>query len=271
MSTEIEKLLGKEKDKNCHVVGHGPSLEEYLPKLSVLDKNKDIIFSVNDVDTMTDLYPDYWLTTNPDYNVRNIYKRINSFPETTFLYSDCYDLTPFNEADNLLDVEYYSFDSLHFKTRPNIFYVKGWRLGCDRGWINCCSNIIDKRLTVQEYLQKISDYENHYSSGDTGILHALAFAVILGSKNINLYGVDLDYNLGYVNGNLTDSDGKANHGDSFDYWMDRIMSDFYIINESAKMLEIKINYLGYNEKLKNIFVKNYKPEKVYESSCRNYN
>ena len=43
----------------------------------------------------------------------------------------------------------------------------------------------------------------------------------------------MDYSIGYV-GKI-----KSTHGDSFEYWMDRLQSDFYIINESAKMMGIK--------------------------------
>lgn len=271
MSIYIEELLNLHQDKNCHVAGHGPSLQPYLNELSNLDKSKDIIFSINDVDTFTNLYPDYWLTTNPDYSVPMMYQRINRFENTTFIYSDVVDGTDKEVVKSLLKVKYYSFDNFHFNSQPNIFYVKGWngRLGCKRGWLNCCDNIIDGRLTVQEYLQKISGYDHHYSTCDTNILHALAFSVILGCKNIYLYGVDLDYKMGYVNGCMTDG-GGATHGDTFDPWIDRLQSDFYIINESAKMLDIKIHYLGFNEYLKRIFIDGIRPIKVYDSDCKNY-
>jgi hypothetical protein len=198
-----------------------------------------------------------------------MYNRINKFGNTTFLYSDVVDRTDKNTVKSLLKVKYYSFDSFHFKSQPNIFYVKGWRLGCQRGWLNCCDNIIEGRLTIQEYLQKISGYKYHYSTGDTNILHTLSFSIILGCKNIYLYGVDLDYKKGYVNGHLTDNNG-ATHRDSFDIWLDRLQSDFYIINESAKLLNIKITYLGDSDLLKDIFINNISPKKVYESDCKNY-
>jgi hypothetical protein len=270
MSIKIEELLNLHEDKTCHVVGHGPSLTDHISYLKSVDKAKDIIFSVNDVDLFTQLEPDFWLTTNPDYTVQKLYDRINKFSNTTFLFSDCYDHTDPDTINSLLRVKHYSFDSVHFNSEPNIFHVKGWRLGCQRGWINCCKNIIKDRLTLQEYLQKVSGFKYHYSTADTSILHALAFSVILGSKNIKIYGVDLNYNIGYVGGHLTGNNG-ATHGDSFDYWMDRILSDFYIINESAKLLNIKIEYYGFNDNLNKIINQNVPPEKIYESNCKEFN
>lgn len=264
MSKNIKELLNIHKDKTCHLVGHGPSLDKYLDELQNLDKSSNIIFSVNDVDEFTNLVPDYWLICNPCYDIHELSKRVNNFKDTTFLYSDSYELTSENDMKSLLNVRFYSYDSVHFNSEPNIFHVKGWRLGCKRGWIDCCSNIIKDRLTLQEYLQEISGYDKHYSTGDTGILHALAFSVILGCKNIVIYGVDLDYSIGYV-GKI-----KSTHGDSFEYWMDRLKSDFYIINKSANLLKINISYLGYNNSLKEIFDGKV-PDKVYESSCIDYN
>lgn len=270
MSINIEELLNSQSDKTCHVVGHGPSLSDHLEYLENLDKEKNIIFSVNDIDIFTKLVPDFWLTTNPDYTVEKIYNRINKFENTTYIFSDCYDHTSPEFIKNNLKVKNYSFDSVHFNSKPNIFHVKGWRLGCQRGWINCCKNIINERLTIQEYLQKVSGFKLHYTTGDTCILHALAFAVILGSKNIKIYGVDLNYSIGYVGGHLTGNNG-ATHGDSFDYWMDRIMSDFYIINESSKLLNINIEYKGLSQSISEIINNGVKPNKVYESNCKDYN
>jgi hypothetical protein len=146
--------------------------------------------------------------------------------------------------------------------------VKGWRLGCQRGWLNCCEHI-KERLTIQELLKTYSGYDKHYSTADTNILHALALAVLLGTKVINIYGVDLDYSKGYINGYLTNESG-ATHGDSFDYWNERLQSDFYIIKESAIKVGATIRYFGDSNMLIDIFENSVVPNKVYESDCRNY-
>ena len=69
---------------------------------------------------------------------------------------------------------------------------------------------------------------------------------------------------------MTGNNG-ATHGDSFAYWMDRIMKDFYIINESAKLLNINIEYKGLSHSLSEIINNGIKPDKVYESDCKDYN
>lgn len=262
----MEELLNIHTDKIAHVVGHGPSLKPHLDDLLKLDKSNNIILSLNDIDICTNLYPDYWITTNPDFSIPNVYERINKFKNTTFIYSDINDRTDKDIVKSLLKVKYYSFDNFHFKSKPNIMYINGEEFGCNRAaksGINCCDNIIPGRLTIQEYLQKISGYKYHYSTGDSTILPVLAFSIIMGCKKIYLYGVDLDYQGGYVN-------GSSGQKQSFNYHMNRLKSDFYIINESAKMLDIKITYLGFNSDLKGIFEGSLIPEKVYESDCKNY-
>jgi hypothetical protein len=267
MSRDISKIINSKIGKISHVVGHGPSLDKYLSRLSELKEN-EILLSVNDVDRFTELKPDFWLTSNPDYTIPLMCDRINRMNNTTFIYSDVVDTTNEEIVESLLNVPFYTFDSFHFKSQPNIFYVKGWRLGCKRGWLDCCNHITE-RLTIQELLQKYSGYENHYSTADTNILHALSLSILIGCKDVNIYGVDLDYSKGYINGHMTDSVG-ALHRDSFDYWLDRIQSDFYIINESAKKVGCKIKYYGDSQILKNIFDHSITPNKVYESDCKNY-
>lgn len=257
----ISNLVGRESDKICHVIGHGPSLYKYLDHLSNLNSDH-ITVSVNDIDMCTNIKPDYWIVCNPCYNMDCLSQRVNKFTDTKFVYCDVIDMTSFDKVDSLLKVDYFTFDFLHFKSSQNSFFVKGQEFGCQKAWIPCCSRIQD-RLTIQELLMRVSGYENHYSTGDTIILHALALGIIIGSKVINLYGVDLDYNKGYVNKYST-------NGDSFDFWMDRLQSDFYVIKESAVKLGVTINYFGENQLLKNIFDLNRIPDKVYHLDCKNY-
>jgi hypothetical protein len=256
--------------KNCHLIAHGPSLSDHIDRIRKIDKKEELIISVNDIDIITDLYPDYWLFSNPDYSINKIYNRIGKYEKSVILFSYCYDDTNFDDINKLIPNKYYRYDSVHFNNEPNIWYAKGWRLGCQRGWVDCCSKIIENRLTLQETLEKYSGYNNHYSTGDSCIIHALAFSVIMGFDNIYVYGVDLDYTKGYYNGYLTSGSGGAVHGDSFDYWMDRIKSDFYIISQSAKLKNININYLGYNKEIGDILNNNKIPTKVYDRNCKNY-
>ena len=58
---------------------------------------------------------------------------------------------------------------------------------------NCCKNIINNRLTIQEELMKYTKSEIHYSSANTVAMHMLAFSILLGCKTIYLFGLDLNY------------------------------------------------------------------------------
>ena len=61
----------------------------------------------------------------------------------------------------------------------------------------------------------------------------LALSILLGCKKIYITGIDLDYNKGYYNTNVT------NH-DSFDPYLNNILNDFRIIRDSAKNLGVEI-------------------------------
>ena len=90
------------------------------------------------------------------------------------------------------------------------------------------------RLTIQEELQGVSNYTEHYSPGDTVILHAIAFAIIMGCNPIYVAGMDLDYANGYVNGNESPTD---------DVWQKQdvnLINDIRILNESAKNINVNI-------------------------------
>ena len=273
MRNDIIDLYNKEEGKIGHVVGHGPSLNQYMESLSRINREKEVILSLNDCDIIfkdSNIYPDYWLTTNPECTVPKYYERINSYQDVTFLFCDCMDLTNYEEIDRLLTVKYYGFDACHFNSQPNIHWLNGQRRGCNRGWIDCCSRLIPGRLTIQEHLQKLSGYEYHYSYGDTTILPVIALSIILGCKKIYLYGVDLDYRLGYANStNHTLRPYIQSDNHEFENARKRILSDLYIINESAKILNSEIYYLGFNEEIKQLFMGKV-PETVYKSDCKNF-
>ena len=93
---------------------------------------------------------------------------------------------------------------------------------------------INDRLTIQEQLQKVSQYTEHYSPGDSVILHAIAFAIIMGCNPIYIAGMDLDYSVGYA-------DGKgASTNDGWKREQSNLINDLRILNESAKKRNIEI-------------------------------
>ena len=90
------------------------------------------------------------------------------------------------------------------------------------------------RLTIQEYLQRISGHNAHYSPGDTVILHAIAAAIIMGCNPIYVAGMDLDYSVGYADGSQTPAD------DGWQKESTNLINDLRILNESAKERNIRI-------------------------------
>ena len=108
----------------------------------------------------------------------------------------------------------------------------------------CVSHIFrDKKVkTLQEKLQEVSNFNQHYSTGDTVILHAIAFAILAGCNPIYIVGMDLDYSLGYAEGGehltLGDSGWSA--------LSKNLTNDLYILNESAKLRNIEIVNLKKN-------------------------
>jgi hypothetical protein len=90
------------------------------------------------------------------------------------------------------------------------------------------------RLTIQEKLQQVSNHSEHYSTGDTVALHAIAFAIIMGCNPIYVSGMDLDYQKGYANNQAAPSNNDWQRLNA------NLMNDLRIINESAEKRNIKI-------------------------------
>ena len=104
-----------------------------------------------------------------------------------------------------------------------------------------------KRLTIQEQLQEISGFESHYSTGDTVVLHAIAFAIIMGCNPIYVSGMDLNYSKGYADSNVEAPNGMSwRFNDDWKSMRKNLLNDLHILNESAKKKNIKIFNLSDN-------------------------
>lgn len=259
MSVKIEELINKEKNKVGHVCAMGPSIKNKLVDLNSLDRDKNVIISCNDVDVMTDLTPDYWVLANQDYKISKLYERFNKFKNVTLFYADSCDSTDRELVKNLLNINFYGYDQRHFNSRKldsshkyadNLNMCNPNKNGSSYRE-RCCENIIENRLTIQELLKKISNSDEHYGTGDSVAIHMVALGVILGCNPINIYGVDLDYRLGYVDGKTINPNLSE-----YDMWMNNIKRDLSIIRDSSKLLNIEINYFGFNKEIENIFSRN---------------
>ena len=105
----------------------------------------------------------------------------------------------------------------------------------------CCVRINKDRLTIQEYLQEISGYDQHYSTGDTVAFHAIAFAIIMGCNPIYVAGMDLDYRKGFAK-SQANPEYFINKG-TIGHWellQNNIKNDLTILNNSAIIRDIQI-------------------------------
>lgn len=235
MKLNLPVVFQKHLDKTGFVFGLGPSLSTYHDQFKELskDKEKNTFISCNDWDIMTEIDVDYWVIANSVMTVEKYYDRFISKPNSILVYSDTVDLTDRYVASKLLtNINYLPYDQRHFGNVP-----------CPVKF--CCHHLIQDRLTIQEFLQDIALYHEHYSTSASVATHALALSIILGCNPIYIVGVDLDYSKGYI-------DGTTNN-DTFDHHMPELLSDFNIINESAKKMGVEIFNMSEHSKLKDIF------------------
>jgi|3_EtaG_2_1085321.scaffolds.fasta_scaffold27543_2 hypothetical protein len=92
------------------------------------------------------------------------------------------------------------------------------------------------RLTIQEVLQSTCGHEQHYSTGDTVALHAIAFAIIMGCNPIYIAGMDLDYGKGYAE----NEDVPVPVNNDWSRLAHNLKNDLRILDESARLRGTKI-------------------------------
>lgn len=235
----LTDLINSEESKIAVVCGLGPSLSESIEY--IIKNRKDIVLiSCNDIDLVTNLSPDYWVFANSVQTVSFMNERFRNHPKSIIVHSDSVDTTPKKWIeDNLSDLNYVGYDQRHFNNSK-----------C-KNCPNSCENFIDGRLTIQEELQKFTNNNERYSTGDTVAVHMLALSILLGCKKIYISGVDLDYSKGYFNSTVTNSD-------SFSPYLTNILNDFRIINESSKKIGVEIINTNNDSLIKTIF----KTEKI---------
>ena len=228
----FEEIKNKHSDKTAFVCGLGPSFSENIDYIKT--KRDDIILvSCNDIDLLTDLQPDYWVFANSHQSAHFMRNRFKKFPNTTIVHSDSVDSTPRWWIEEWMkNFNYIGYDQRHFDNKK-----------CNN-CPNMCDNFISGRLTIQEELQNFTGHNEKYSTGDTVAVHMLALSILLGCKKIYITGVDLDYKKGYFG-----SYRQPTLVTEFDPFLNDILNDFRIINESAKNLGVEIINLNQSSHL----------------------
>jgi hypothetical protein len=270
----FKHIYNKHKNIPAAICCHGPSLNENKKEIEQAQNNNNVVrFSLNNWYDIFNNPPNYWILSNtsPKYHINKNYKSMNDFGCPLF-YSVEGDPTSEKFIKNNLKCDFLPYDQRHFMGHECIRILKSFkehnitynnfdfkfygnnnimwhppRIGKDQGWAGfdlygrCCHRRVSP--TIQEFLQKISNSYEHYSTADTVAFHAISFAIIMGCNPIYLSGMDLDYSLGYAKNNL-----KLNM-DHFYIWKKNnknLINDMKIINQSAVNRDIEIINLKKN-------------------------
>jgi hypothetical protein len=227
MKLDFKDIIGKHKGQKCLAIGHGPSLNKYINKLDELKEKGYKIIGCNDWKTFyPKIPPDYWIIASTHFSTKKLINDINKY-NLTWVYANSLDVTPKDWVHSNIKKNYLPYDQRHYGAVP---------CGNCRG--NCKLHGLEDRLTIQEELKKYTNYESHYGSGDTVMLHSIALSVLLGFSEIYVIGMDLNYRLGYAKNN---SNRKImDKPDHWDHYTKRISSDLDIIKASALRVDTKI-------------------------------
>jgi hypothetical protein len=231
---DLTELIDTRKGDIAYIIAHGPSLRKHQDKIKINNKN-NIIISCNDVDTITEFEPNYWVFANSIQTVEVMKERFKKFPNSVIVHADSVDSTPRNWIEENITNEYVGYDQRHFENKK-----------CSNCY-NGCANLVKDRKTIQEILIDYSGYNKRYSTGHTVAIHMFSLAVLLGCKKIYLFGIDLDYSLGYVDGK-----SQPSNPSEFGPWLPEILTDFEKVYESAKIKNVEVFNMSDISPLKNI-------------------
>lgn len=262
MQIFFKDIVDKQINKPAVIACHGPSLKKDQNRIENLQAaGKLIRFSPNNWFDFFKSVPNYWILAN---SVDTIAKYKNKMDDCNIpvFFADSVDLTPKYIVETLT-CPHYGYDQRHFQKERCIEILQSFREyyeknkdfkfkkygnnetmwqppRCSDGagfdiYCRCCPvSSAEKKITIQEQLQKTSGYRQHYSTGDTVALHMLAFAIIMGCNPIYISGMGLDYQKGYANNQTAPSNNDWQRLSA------NLINDLRIINESAKKRNIKI-------------------------------
>ena len=273
---EFKDLIDKHKDEACVVAASGPSLNTVKGNIEKGQrKGKLLRISTNNWYDFFDEKPDYWVLANTQTEtVQNLAHKMNEHM-VPILFADSVDLTEESFIEENLKCDYLGYDQRHFKNSTCMEIIKSFKEHYEnkqdfnfleygnnsKMWApprcndgagfsgvlsygvgfngRCCRRIKKNRLTIQEELQQVSGFNQHYSTGDTVALHLIAFAIIMGCNPIYVAGLDLDYAKGYADSKVNVPINMGAYND-WSRLRENLLNDLYILNKSAKLRDIKV-------------------------------
>ena len=192
---QIEDLIDKHQGEKCIIVGSSQSMHDFeYEKFS----GKIILIGTSILRTQNRFHPDYLISANSHFPVPEIKKHLdllNQNKKMTWIYSDsalyC-DIWTKSEAflkDNL-KIKYLSFDERHFDGEK-----------CKKKK-NCCDFLLKypSRINIFQQLLKINNINQDqfiFKKGASVAEAAVAFAIIMGFKEIYIQGVEMTLNKNY--------------------------------------------------------------------------
>lgn len=263
MEFKLEDIVDKFKGEAAVIAAHGGSLNKVKEKIDELHQEGKIKrFSMNNCFNFFITSPDVWVLASSVDTVKAYKNVMNSYNAKVF-FSDTADPTATAENIAALTCDFCNYDQRHFAHQncKQIYdsFLEHYNEHADCDFFDygnnavmwqdprfrdgagfdkdqkgfCCSRIQQSRKTIQEVLQDVSGYSQHYSTGDSVAIHAIALAILYGCNPIYIAGMDLDYGKGYANSTSAPSDP----------WValeKNMLSDLNILNESAKARGISI-------------------------------
>lgn len=239
MKKTFDMIKDSYKGRKAVVIGHGASADTYLSNKEFL-KDK-VIIGCNLWFRHYNIIPNFWVFANPDLNMKTMSETINYFYKDTnnvVVYCDTIDLTNKQIVDeSFQNVNYLPYDHIHFNKTKCV---------CEP----CCIHLDVQRNTIQEELCLYTNYNYRYSTGNTGLLHAMAISIIIGCVDIEVIGFDRNYRSGYCKDlssyptfDLAPFLFDVPPPYSFDGLTERINVDFNVIKNSANNINRKITIL----------------------------
>lgn len=212
MELNYNDIIDSHKNEIALVLAHGPSSSDIIPHLPKLRSKGVKVFSCNNWSRFTTEPIDYWILANSEYTVAKNYNTINNYKGTKLFYANSADV---KSNPDVLSIDFLRYDERHVDGKP-----------CSPQCTKQCHNRKDGVKSIHQVLQDYSGHNSMYISSGTVTVHMIAFAILMGFKDIYLCGMELDYKKGYAM-------GKGANPLNFSPWKQPTINSIEILSQTA--------------------------------------